>query len=118
MFSPLSFRLCRRFALYLALTAILATLATPLQASPLDRAPAKNPVVALLDWLQGLLSSFGIDTEADEGASDGPAAAFLPEGGCIDPNGVPIACPKTTAVDLTIQSKKGGSGAGGEYRMR
>lgn len=111
MFSPRSFRLCRRLALCLVLATILATLAPPLQASPLDRAGAKGPVLGLIDWVQELLVSLGVSPEAGAQQPDDPRSAFLPGSNCIDPDGVQIPCPKTITSERPI-----GSGYSGEER--
>lgn len=95
MLSPLSFRLCRRLALCLALTALLATLAAPLQAAPLDRGTPLGPIAGLIDWIQGLLLGLGAGAEEP----DGPAAAHLPGSACIDPNGVQVPCPATAVYE-------------------
>lgn len=98
MFSPRSFRLRRRLALCLALATILATLAPPLQASPLDRAAIQGPVLGLIDWVQGLLLGIGAGS-GQENYPEGPQAIFLPEGTCHDPDGVPIPCPKKVILE-------------------
>lgn len=104
MFSPRSFRLCRRLALCLALATFLATLAPPLHASPLDRAAAKGPVLGLFDWVQGLLLSLGAGSGPDNDP-EGPDAIFLPEGTCHDPDGIPIPCPKTVILDSPTKKR-------------
>lgn len=94
MFSPRSFRLCRLLALCLALATVLATLAPPLHASPLDRAAVKGPVLGLIEWIQGVLSGLVVGVEVQSDDAKAPTAAFLPESSCNDPDGVPIPCPK------------------------
>jgi len=118
MFSPRSFRLRRRLALCLALATILATLAPPLQASPLDRAAIQGPVLGLLGWVQGLFLDLGIGVDSEESGSQGPNAVFLPDGQCMEPNGTPIACPKTTTPDKPTETMPATSKLPVSYRMR
>lgn len=118
MFSPRSFRLCRRLALCLALTAVLATLAPPLHASPLDRAAAQGPVLGLIEWVQGLLSSLGVGPEAGAGQPNDPSSAFLPGSSCIDPDGMQIPCPKTILSENPIESGSSAAERRGEDLKR
>ena len=104
MFSPRSFRLRRRLALCLALATILATLAPPLQASPLDRAAIQGPVLGLIGWVQGLLLSLGVGPEAGADQPNDPSSAFLPGSNCIDPDGAQIPCPKTITSERPSES--------------
>jgi len=103
MFSPRSFRLRRQLALCLALATILATVAPPLLASPLDRAAIQGPVLGLLDWVQGLLVSLGGPEAGAEQPND-PSSAFLPGSNCIDPDGVQIPCPKKISSERPTES--------------
>jgi hypothetical protein len=115
MFSPRSFRLRRRLALCLALATILATVAPPLHASPLDRAGIQGPVLGLIDWVQGLLLTLGV-TEVED--AEGPNAVFLPDGQCMEPNGAPIPCPKTTTPDEPTETMPATAKLPVSYRMR
>lgn len=93
MLSPLSFRLGRRLVLSLVIAALLATLATPLHASPAPGAAFTGPLSGLIDWVQDLLLRLGSSPVAGADGPEAPTAVFLPEGGCMDPDGQPTSCP-------------------------
>lgn len=93
MLSPLSFRLGRRLVLSLVIAVLLATLATPLHASPAPGAAFTGPLSGLIDWVQDLLQRLGSAPVAGGDGPEAPTAVFLPEGCGIDPDGKPTPCP-------------------------
>lgn len=80
----------RILAAALVLSALLATIPPPAQALPLS---GNGPLAGLLSWFEGLLADLGFASEVTDGSgrSDGPEAAFLPEGCVGDPGGSPCS---------------------------
>lgn len=95
MLSPRSCRPCRQLAACLVLIAALLVTTAPVQASPGGEQGPRSSLSGLVAWFHGLLLELGFAPVAGGGEPEGPRPAFLPESGCIDPDGVPISCPKT-----------------------
>jgi hypothetical protein len=95
MLSPRSTRPCRQLAVCLVLIAALLAITVPAQAAPGGEQAPRSPLSGLVAWFHGLLLDLGFAPVAGGGEPQGPRPEFLPETGCIDPDGVPISCPKT-----------------------
>jgi hypothetical protein len=95
MFSPRPSRPCRQLVVCLVLTTALLVTTVPAQAAPGGEQAPRNPLSGLVAWFHGLLLDLGVAPAAGGGEPQGPRPELLPETGCIDPDGVPIACPKT-----------------------
>ncbi|HUP42036.1 MAG TPA: hypothetical protein VM599_02380 [Thermoanaerobaculia bacterium] len=95
MFSPRSSRPCRQLALCLVLIAAFLATTLPAQAAPGGEQAPRGPLSGLVAWFHGLVLDLGFAPLARGGEPEGLRPVFLPESGCIDPDGVPISCPKT-----------------------
>lgn len=89
----------RRLAVALVLVAALAVAVAPAHAGPTHDAAPVGPVSVLFDWFHGLLARLGLGPAMGGEAPAEPGALALPTGHCMDPNGVPIACPKGDPID-------------------
>lgn len=88
-----------RLAGGLVVLAFLAAVAVPAQAAP--RNEATPTALAFIDWIHDILAylDFAPAPEAAPKEPEGPRAILGKEGQCVDPNGVPIACPDSTTLE-------------------
>lgn len=103
--SPHPRRALSRLLSFLALAVLLGPFVLPVPAlsQPAPTVPDARPLAGFFQWLEGFLAGLGLRPEV----SDGPEAAFLPEGCTIDPGGTP--CPKEGAgLTVPTEVRKGG----------
>lgn len=95
MLSRLSFRSVRSLTAALAVAALLAVVAVPVQAAPREENHGIVPLAGfVMDWLDVLLQVEGSAPRATASLPS-PEHEYAPSGVCLDPNGKPITCPET-----------------------